>query len=64
MDIVPNRSPAAELEALLRLVSARDVLDHALLGGPWLDAMVVNQLARLVEAGARWLAVAAAERSQ
>ena len=62
MDTLPNRSAAAELEAVLRFASARDVLSEALTGSYWLDAMVMAQLARLVDAGARWLAVAAAER--
>jgi hypothetical protein len=59
MSTVPH-APEAELEAVLRLASARDVLDHMLLGDPtWLRADVVDELANLVRAGARWLRVAA-----
>ena len=55
---VPHAAAEAELEALLRLASARDTLDRALIGDPtWLRADVMEPLADLVRVAGRWLRV-------
>jgi len=57
---VPHARCEAEFEALLRLASARDLLDRALLGDPvWLCPASLDALADLLRSCSRFLRMSA-----